>query len=155
MKAEVTMGSGMGVVSADNKGYTYAFGVTRGIRLLTEGCGVRMGAEGFPCIVKFRESKGSITEILSAKRPRFEGRIVGLAGSIFDTSLCPSQAALDADSPSCQYKSSLEVYVEKANAGEAQLRVNGEILYAVTQRVVLNCKGTRLSLRSFLTGLTR
>ena len=152
INGSVSMGSGAGLVGDGKLEFPYAFGVTRGIRRLTEGCGVRFGAGTTRCIVKFRETNGSIVEIISAKRPSFSGKSINLAGSVFDADLCPSPDLVDIQSRACRHVDDVSVYVERANTITAMIRYNNEIRFLSTQRVVINCKGNAVSLRSFMTG---
>lgn len=64
---KVTVGSSMGEISNDTEGYPYAR-TTKNLEILIKACPVSMGDE-VRCVVTFEEKNGSITKIISARRP--------------------------------------------------------------------------------------
>ena len=76
----------------------------------------------------------------------FTGKDIKLAGSVFDTNMCANPASLKG----CTYVEEANVFIEKAAPEITLVRYNQNLLYVPTQRVIVNCKGTDVSLRSVL-----
>lgn len=76
---------------------------------------------------------------------------VNRAGEVFDAYVCREVGEAGYDpQPSCEHMDTATVWVEDMDdSGRARIRVNGEHTYALVQRVLLNCKGTATTMRTF------
>lgn len=146
----VSLGSSLGLInSGDRKSYAYG-GTTRNLALLMKGCPIKMG-EIVPCVVKFNADGENVTEIISAAPPFFGGVEINKPGSVFDASVCDQPADVDyRGRPGCKHFDSLMVQVLTMNKAVTKLRWNGQVKYALSQRVTINCQGTSISLASYI-----
>lgn len=146
----VSLGSSLGLINdGDRKSYAYG-GTTRNLDLLMRGCPIKMG-ETVPCVVKFNANGENVTEIISAAPPSFGGVEVNRPGSVFDAYVCDQPADVDyRGRPGCTHFDGLMVQVLTMNQAVTRLRWNGQIKYALSQRVTINCQGTSISLASYI-----
>jgi membrane protein implicated in regulation of membrane protease activity len=76
---------------------------------------------------------------------------IDLAGEVFDIYLCEEASNVDTrPQPGCRYVQTQTVWVEDMdNQGRARVRIDGSFSYVIATRVLINCKGTSTTLRSF------
>lgn len=146
----ITMGSSMGLIVGGQREYPYA-GNTRNLAVLMKGCPITMGQQ-VPCVVRFETDGRSAINIISAAPPAPKGDAVNKPGNVFDASVCDHKVDVDyfVVKPGCQHFDSLAVQVLTIDGDVARLKWNGQIKYALAQRVTINCQGTSVSLASYL-----
>ncbi len=145
----ISSGSNLGLIYDGQGEYSYG-GTTRNLAILNEACHVRLGEEA-PCKVRFKAQGGSATEIISAGAPPFGGTAVDKPGSVFDASVCNQKAEVDyAIKPGCAHFDALTVQVLAVDGDVAKLLWNGQVKYALSQRVLINCQGTSISFDSYI-----
>jgi hypothetical protein len=145
----VSSGSNMGLISDGSREYAYG-GTTRNLAALAKACPVRMG-ELVPCRVTLKAAGGSATEIVSASASPFGGIAINKPGEVSDASVCDHPSAVDYSiRPGCKHFDSLMVQVLSMKNEIAKLSSNGQVKYALSQRVLINCHGTAISLASYV-----
>lgn len=145
----VSSGSSAGLISNGAKDYAYD-GNTKNLSALLKACPLTMG-EIITCKVRFREQNGTVTEILSAKGHSFGGKTVNKPGNVVDAFVCDRAEAVGYDQKvGCQHFDSLTIQVLATKGAVTKLRWNGQEKYTLTQRTLVNCNGTSISVASFL-----
>jgi hypothetical protein len=145
----ISLGSSAGMIYDSEHDYSYA-GNTRNLDVLHKGCPIQMGDE-VPCKVRFKADGRSVTEIVSAAAPTFGGVAIDKPGGVFDASVCDQKNKVDyAVHFGCSHFDDLTVQVLAINGDIAKLRWNGQLKYALSQRVTINCHGTSISLASYI-----
>ncbi len=146
---EISMGSSLGLIYNSKAEYTYS-GATRNLAILGKACPVHMG-ETTRCKVRFKETRGQVTEIIAAKSGETAGVPVHKPGSVFDAFVCDSKDSVAFDQrPGCRHFDELMVQVIAMDKDVAKVVWNGQVKYAFSQRTLVNCKGTAISLASYI-----
>jgi hypothetical protein len=149
INGQISLGSSLGLIFDGKSDYTYG-GTTRNLRILQNGCPIKMG-QIVNCKVRFKANGNSVEAILSAKSPNFGGTQINRPGSIFDAFICDQKSSVSYRANSgCVHFDQAMVQVLNFNKDIAQLKYNGQIMYAFAQRVTINCQGTSVSLPSYI-----
>ena len=149
INGEISLGSSLGQIYNGKVEYTYS-GATRNLAALSKACPIRMG-ETTHCKVRFKETGGTVTEIISARSGETEGIPINKPGSVFDAFVCDGKANVDFDErPGCHHFDELMVQVISMDKDIAKVVWNGQAKYAFSQRTLVNCKGTAISLASYV-----
>ena len=84
----------------------------------------------------------------------FETRVVNKPASLFDTELCGNASAVEKSAPDngCRHVDELQVELVSFAGPVAMVRTNGMIRFAPSQRVLINCHGTSVTLSSYISG---